>query len=465
MKFRGIVILATALTAVSPAAAQKFRHVGNTQKTSDSVAAHQAEAPEIRAKSVAELLDSLPPAAENPFLRYRLAGPNGVTGYRSVAKPDFSAAPLAFTPEERRRLLRPDSIAIPDYPVVPDAALTRAAAQFEAVNDFLYEYFLIHPWDVDFLAWKLPKPAKLRKGEIPVTKDAAKILTGGPESVAADGLFVYGRRHWLHKAGASLQFSQAYISPNWYQGGNNNLTLIVDGLWNVKLNEVFHPTLMFESNIQYKLGLYSTPQDQYHKYSISEDLFQWNMKAGIRAFRKKWFYTLTVQFKTQLLHSYGKDSQVRKASFMSPGDLNIGLGMSYQTANERKTARFAASLSPISYNLKTCLDTEVSPTQFNIPEGKTTWSEIGSSAEVTFNWDITGNISYSTRLFAFTNYKYFQADWENTLSFRINRFLSTQIYVRPRFDSSTEIVEGSWRHWMIKEIFSFGFEYHFSTKQ
>ena len=37
-----------------------------------------------------------------------------------------------------------------------------------------------------------------------------------------------------------------------------------------------------------------------HKYNISEDIFQWNMKAGVKAF-KKWFYSFNLQFKTQML--------------------------------------------------------------------------------------------------------------------------------------------------------------------
>ena len=42
-------------------------------------------------------------------------------------------------------------------------------------------------------------------------------------------------RHWMHQFSGNIQFSQAYVSPNWYQGGNNNLNIIAHAIWNVKL--------------------------------------------------------------------------------------------------------------------------------------------------------------------------------------------------------------------------------------
>lgn len=67
-------------------------------------------------------------------------------------------------------------------------------------------------------------------------------------------------------------------------------------------------------------------------------------------------------------------------------------------------------------------------------------------------------------MFLFTNYDEFQGDWENTLNFAVNRFLSTQIYVHLRYDTASHQYDGHWRHWMLKEILSFGFRYAFSTK-
>lgn len=232
-------------------------------------------------------------------------------------------------------------------------------------------------------------------------------------------------------------------------------------VWNVQLNQVYHPKLLFQSNLSYWLGLNSTPQDVVHSYSISEDILQWNLNAGVKAFREKWYYSLTAQFKTQLFRNYVNNSDVRKASFLSPGDFNLGLGMSYST--KTKKIQLTTSLAPLSYNLKTCISKKINHSQFNIPEDAYTHSEIGSSAEVNLKWQIMWNISYSTRMFLFTNYKYFLSDWENTFNFEINKFLSSQIYVHARFDSSTE-TNTKWKHFMLREVLSFGLSYTFSTK-
>ena len=51
-----------------------------------------------------------------------------------------------------------------------------------------------------------------------------------------------------------------------------------------------------------------------------------------------------------------------------------------------------------------------------------------------------------------------------TLSFDINKYLSTQIYAHLRYDTSTgRIANTDWHRWQLKEILSFGFSYKFST--
>ena len=269
------------------------------------------------------------------------------------------------------------------------------------------------------------------------------------------------RRNWLHSFNGSLQFSQAYNSPNWYQGGNNNLNMLLNAEFNIKLNEAFHPNLLFETNIKYKLAMNSAPEDTIRDYSISDDIFQINSKFGVRA-AKRWFYSVQVQFKTQLLNGYKTNTNDLKASFLSPGELNVGLGMTYNYANEKKTFTFDASVSPLSYNMKTCTNWRMDETAFGIHKGKKTVSEMGSSGEAKLNWRISHNISLATRLFAFTDYSYFQGDLENTLSFAINRFLSTQINVNLRYDTSVPS-DIKWHKLQLKEILSFGFAYSFKN--
>ena len=77
---------------------------------------------------------------------------------------------------------------------------------------------------------------------------------------------------------------------------------------------------------------------------------------------------------------------------------------------------------------------------------------------------IAYNISFSSRLFAFTDYDRFESDWENTLLFEINRFLTTQIYAHARYDTATQPCDDpGWHKLQVKEILSIGFSYRFAN--
>ncbi|MCM1028626.1 MAG: DUF3078 domain-containing protein [Pseudoflavonifractor sp.] len=268
-------------------------------------------------------------------------------------------------------------------------------------------------------------------------------------------------RRWLHVFNASLQFSQAYLSPNWYQGGNNNVNAIAQIYWNVKLNEKFYPKLLFEMTTQYKLGVNSAPDDTIRDYNISDDLFQWNAKFGYKA-AHNWYYSINSSFKTQVFNNYSSNSRNLRAAFLSPGELNVGVGMTY--SKKTKRVEFGASVNPLSYNLKTCINDRLNASSFGIKEGHTSVSQYGSNAELNFKARLSLNITYSSRLFLFTNYEYMQGDWQNTLSFDINRFLATQIFWNLRYDTSTaRIPDSRWHRFQFKEILSFGLSYKFST--
>lgn len=325
-------------------------------------------------------------------------------------------------------------------------------------------FFVNLPEYVRFDESKLPEAP--RKYEAKVDPETAKIVIAElpvKEAPKQQMEVQFNRRHWLRTFTSSIQFSQAYVSPNWYQGGNNNINALVNLFYNVKLNPAFHKNFLFETTFQYKLGMNDAPNDSLRNYSVSEDLFQWNLLAGYKA-SKYWYYSTNVSFKTQFLNNYKPNTRDLKGAFMSPGELNVGVGMTYNYANPKKTFTLDASISPFSWNMKTCINHRMNETSYGIKEGRKTVSQYGSNAEAKLYWVLTENINLRSRLFVFTNYEYAYGDWENTLSFNINRFLSTQIYVHLRYDTTTPATENEdWHKLQLKEILSFGFAYKFSS--
>lgn len=347
---------------------------------------------------------------------------------------------------------------------IPDWLKTNIKAR-RLSEDLEYRQMVYHPESIDYADWDLPVPPRLPEEDYSF---AGFLKRQNLPAINLEEAYIpeieLDKRYWLHYFNAALQLSQAYVSTNWYQGGNNYLAFLFNLTWNVDLNTVFKPNLLFQSSFQYKLSINSNPKGSVHKYGTSQDLLQYSLKTGIKAY-DHWFYSFNLLFNTQLFNAYEEDTKTMTSAFLSPGTLNLGLGMTYNFQNEKKTFKISASISPLAYNLKTCINKHVDPLQFNIQLGRKTVSEIGSSAEANMEWQLCSNVSWKSRLFLFTNYHYFLGEWENTFNFQINRFLSTQIYLYPRFDSSSEIAPGSkWKHWMFKELLSFGFSYVFSTK-
>ncbi|MDE5842688.1 MAG: DUF3078 domain-containing protein [Muribaculaceae bacterium] len=331
-------------------------------------------------------------------------------------------------------------------------------------QDLIYRLMTSDPATIQYAYWDLPVPPRLPEEDHSFAAFVRNLdLPPVADQIEASSQFTTRHINWLHNVGTGLQLSQAFISSNWYQGGNNYLAVLFNFNWNVTLNTVFHPNLMLVSDLSYKLAINSNPKTALHKYSISQDQFQYSLKAGLKAFNK-WFYSISLLFKTQFFNNYPADSDILGAKFLSPSEFNAGLGMTYNTKALKDHLNLSLSIAPLSYNLKACPSMRIDHTQFNILPDRKTRSEIGSSAELNLNWDITSNISWKSRVFLFTNYQYFQADWENTFNFTINRFLSTQLYVYPRFDSSSDRTSSNWRYWQLKEILSFGLSYTFSTK-
>ena len=334
----------------------------------------------------------------------------------------------------------------------------------ERMNRYL---FFNHPEVVSYNINLLPEAPKRFHAVVDPQQHTIEIQENIPEGTPTATLAVaeVQKKHWIKTFESSLQFSQAYVSPNWYQGGNNNLNMLVNLYYNVKLNQVYHPKILFETTFQYKLGLNNAPDDSLRNYSISEDLLQINTTFGYKA-AKRWYYSVTAQFKTQIFNSYVKNSRSLSSAFLSPGEFSAGLGMTYNYQNKKKTFSFDASISPLSYNMKICTrsNEDLAHSAFDIDADKTFAMKYGSSAECKMTWQMARNIQFRSRLYLFTDYGYFQGDWENTLQMDINRFLSTQIYAHLRYDSTTPRTDDPhWHKLQVKEILSFGVSYKFSS--
>ncbi len=260
---------------------------------------------------------------------------------------------------------------------------------------------------------------------------------------------------WQHSMKSALQFSQNYVSENWYQGGESNLNFL--SIQNFKIFRFDESKKTeFETSIDIKTGIYTTPSDTMRKFRVNDDLFQVASKYGIRAF-EKWYYTGSLLFKTQIFNSYKANSNELSTQFLSPAELNLSVGLDYKHQNAPKTFTWSVLIAPLAYNLKYVANIEkIDPTRFGIDEGRHTLNQIGSSLTNNFEWKISNNITWISRLFFFTNYSTSQGDFENSFNFSFNRYFSTRVNLHLRYDDDIDPEDHTFQ---FKELLSVGFNY------
>lgn len=379
----------------------------------------------------------------------------------TVGQSDYLLMPLMY--EQKQQANDNNAASNNEGLRVDNSWLVQARRHRDEVARLRHAMAVNFPNLVNYVADSLPQPPAPVK--VTVDPTAAQLAVEESE-VATPALPVDGRdakiHNWLHTLDASLHFTQAYLSDNWYQGGENNLNVLGDLKWEFNLNQTVHPKWLFNNTLQYKVGVTTASGDSLRNYNLSEDLFQFNSQLGYKAV-EHWYYSMNLQFKTQFFKNYKTNDPNLTASFLSPGELTLGLGMTYNYKDKEEIKVFTLALSPLSYNMKICRDiVNLNPVAFGIDEGHHTKHNFGSSLEAKLTWKLKPNIIWTSRLYAFTNYDYAQGDWENTLDFTINKYLSTKIFTHLRYDKSAPR-HADWHYWQFKEILSFGLTYRFAT--
>jgi hypothetical protein len=258
---------------------------------------------------------------------------------------------------------------------------------------------------------------------------------------------------WTYGGNGSLQFTQNYISPNWYKGGESANALIGNLLLSANYNDKQY--IEFENSFEIKNGFTTTSGDSLHSVRINTDIVRIYSKLGIKAIQR-WYYTATAEFNTQFFNNYKSNSTTLSSAFFAPANFIVSLGMDWKMQKDK--INFSLLLSPLTYNWRYVGNKAVDVTAFGIEEGKRSRNFYGSKAQVDMDWKILPILTWKTRFYYFTSYETVQSEWENTLNFILNRYLSTQLFVHGRFDDGAARKEGR-SYFQLKEILSFGINY------
>lgn len=273
------------------------------------------------------------------------------------------------------------------------------------------------------------------------------------DEVEAMNIEVKRPNFWKTSGSASLQFTQNYISENWYKGGESTNTLVSELILKANYNDQQH--IQWDNTLEAKLGFTTAPSDTMHKYRTNTDLLRLSSKLGVKAF-KSWFYTIEVESKTQMLKNYKVNSDILQSAFTAPLETTVGIGMDYK--KDLKNFNISVNLAPLAYRWVYVGNDDVDETKFGVEKDEKSLQEYGSSMKVKSTWTIIKNVTWTSRLEAFTNYEKVQAEWENTFDFAISRYLSTKLFLHGRFDDGVPRMEDH-SYFQFKEFLSFGLSY------
>ena len=97
---------------------------------------------------------------------------------------------------------------------------------------------------------------------------------------------------------------------------------------------------------------------------------------------------------------------------------------------------------------------------YGLKVGKHTLLDFGSQLTADLVWKMNENVTWKSRLYAFTSYKRAEIEWENTFELRVSKYITANLFLVPRFDDAG-VYDSDLGYWQFKEYSSLGFTYAF----
>ena len=358
-------------------------------------------------------------------------------------------SPITFDPKVTARLIN-------------NKALLSQSDADEEIDDVLLYYYFNRPDLIQTSVSRLHKsaakgvslPSSPVKRKVEVVKetgevDEAQLIENMPVDIK-----IFKPNFWTFNGDYSLQFLQNYISDNWYRGGESNLSAVGNVV--LKANYNNKQKVKFDNTLELKLGMQTSESDTVHTLKTSTDVLRYTGKLGLQAI-KKWDYAFQVIATTQMMRTYRSNNSTVYSDFCSPLEVNFSIGMDYTLSTKNRKLTGSVHLAPLAYNFKYVGRLALS-TRNGLQEGSHTLDDWGSQMTVNLTWKPAENIKWNSRLYAYTTYERAVVEIENTITFVLSKFISTNLFLYPRFDDGGTRKEGK-SYWQMKEYLALGFSY------
>ena len=305
------------------------------------------------------------------------------------------------------------------------------------IDEVLVKVYLEHPELVEMTEAELMNVP----GVIPISEDITRGIQlkdtrqgYEPASVSPERVRSK-RRYWKTFGNFQGKYTQSYYSDNWYKGGESNHSIL--GQINLEADYAKNQTT-FDNKLELKLGYYNTSQvNGRSSFRTNEDLIRFTSKFGLKAF-DNWYYSSQFQGYTQFAPVWDtKDPGKLKSRFMAPAYGNLSIGLDYKPKFKKKGITLSVLLSPLSYNLKYSAVDSIATT-FGIDAGKQVKNSFGSRFDGNLKWTFLEDFTWTNKTQFYTTYESTEINFENTIDYRLSKYLSLQFFIHWRFDDSVK---------------------------
>jgi hypothetical protein len=200
----------------------------------------------------------------------------------------------------------------------------------------------------------------------------------------------------------------------------------------------------------------------------TSDRLEFNSIAGKQLQDSNWFYSLFLNFRTQITKGYkfgedaetGETTRTEYTNFLSPAYLQFGPGMMW-----KKSENFYVNIAPATGRM-VFVDKDftsgpgyVDGDYFGVDANKAMRFELGASVSGYAKFEVIENVTMENLLNLHSNYledpQNVDIDYTMNMKMKINDYLSTNLIFQAIYDDNA--VQG----FQIREVFGLGITYGF----
>ncbi|TDN95160.1 hypothetical protein DET49_10243 [Salegentibacter sp. 24] len=268
---------------------------------------------------------------------------------------------------------------------------------------------------------------------------------------------------WTTEGNISILFNQSAFNEEWTGGGTSNFAgnLLFDYNFNYLKDD-----FTWNNKVLLDYGLTKQRTDDFSRKT--SDRLELNSIAGKQVQESNWFYSLFLNFRTQVTKGYkfgedpesGQTIRTEYTNFLSPAYLQFGPGMMW-----KKSDRLYLNIAPATGRMVfgdkdfTSRPDYVDGDYFGLDADKAMRFEFGASVSGYAKIDIIENVTMENMLNLYSNYlenpKNVDLDYTMNMNMKINDYLSTNLIFQAIYDDNA--VQG----FQIREVFGIGFNYGF----